>query len=143
MNDINQVTLSGRLTADPRIGMGKVKYAFYSIAINKQFKNSDKKSTTYVNIAAFGREADYAEAYLRKGKKVHIVGELNVDKKGKLMVIANEQALKDNVLYQRHQNINNSTENVQSDLEEYRPFTEVADDGAFTPVYPDDADIPF
>ena len=57
MNDTNQVT-TGRLTADPKIGSGKVKYAFYSIAINKQFK--DFKKTTFVNIAAFGKEADYA-----------------------------------------------------------------------------------
>lgn len=142
MNDTNQVTLTGRLTADPKIGSGKVKYAFYSIAINKRFK--DFKKTTFVNIAAFGKEADYAETFLSKGKKVHIIGELNVDKQGKLMVVANEQALRENVLYQRNQNKNSSEETqTNSQEEEYKPFTDIADDGSFTPIYPDDDDIPF
>lgn len=142
MNDTNQITLSGRLTADPKTGTGKVKYAFYSIAINKQFK--DYKKTTYVNIAAFGKEADYAEAYLRKGKKVNIVGELDVDKNGKLMVIANEQAIRENVLYQKKQNkVNNTEENKSEPQEEYKPFTGVADDGSFTPILPDDEEMPF
>lgn len=142
MNDTNQVTLTGRLTADPKIGLGKVKYAFYSIAINKRFK--DFKKTTFVNIAAFGKEADYAEAFLSKGKKVHIIGELNIDKQGKLMVVANEQALRENVLYQRNQNKDSSEETQTSSQEdEYKPFTDIADDGSFTPIYPDDSDIPF
>lgn len=137
MNDTNQVTLSGRLTSDPRVGTGKVKYAFYSIAINKTF--NDTKKTTFVNIAAFGQEADYTEAFLKKGKKVHITGELSVDKQGKLMVIANEQAVKENVLYR-----NSQTNDTPSEpKEEYKPFTEVSDDGSFTPVYPGDDEVPF
>jgi single-stranded DNA-binding protein len=141
MNDTNQITLSGRLTADPKIGIGKVKYAFYSIAINKQFK--DYKKTTYVNVAAFSKEADYAEAFLRKGKKVNIVGELDVDKQGKLMVVANEQALRENVLYQRNQDKTNTEEKESESKKQYKPFTDIADDDSFTPVYPDGDEVPF
>jgi len=141
MNDTNQVTLSGRLTSDPKVGVKKVKYAFYSIAINKQFNNS--KKTTYVNIAAFGKEADYVEAFLKKGKKVHVDGELSVDKQGKLMVIANEQALRENIMYQRNSNEPNIEKSQSESQEEYKPFTDITDDGSFTPVYPEDNDIPF
>lgn len=125
-NDTNNVTLTGRLTHPPRIGQGKTKYAFYSIAINKQF--GDYKKTVYVNIAAFGKEADYVEAYLDKGKKVHIIGELSTDKNGKLMVIANSQALKENPLYLKDNNDANYS------------YNEVDDE--FKPVVDDD-DIPF
>lgn len=152
MFDANFVTLSGRLTADPKVGIGKVKYAFYSIAINKTFNNS--KKVTYVNIAAFGNEADYVEAFMKKGKKVMIRGELDVDKNGKLMVVANEQSVKENVLYQRNQPQQTSQTNGaassratsatrQEPQEEYKPFTGVSDDGNFTPIYPTDDELPF
>ncbi|QUH22095.1 single-stranded DNA-binding protein [Alkaliphilus sp. B6464] len=92
-DDINKIVLTGRLTHPPRTGMGKIKYAFYSIAVNKQYK--DHKKTTYVNVAAFGNNADYVEHNLNKGNKVKIVGELSTDSNGELMVVAENQELKE------------------------------------------------
>ena len=78
-----------------------------------------------------GKKPITLEAFLSKGKKVHIIGELNVDKQGKLVVVANEQALRENVLYQRNQNKNSSEETqTNSQEEEYKPFTDIADDGS-------------
>lgn len=143
MADINQVTISGRLTRDPLVGQGKVKYAFYSIAINKQFNNN--KTTTFVNVAAFGYEADFAEAHLKKGKKVHITGELSVDKQGKLMVVASEQSVRDNILYRNEgQTASSQSSPFETDTEtEYQPFTNVSSDGSFSPVIPDDKSLPW
>ena len=148
MADINQVSISGRLTKDPLVGQGKVKYAFYSIAINRYFNNS--KSTTFVNVAAFGQEADYAEAYLKKGKKVHVTGQLRADKQGKLMVVANEQSVRDNVLYRdQKQNVSETASfsphasDIPENEEQYQPFTDVASDGLFTPVLPDENELPW
>lgn len=144
MADINQVTVSGRLTRDPKIGQGKVKYAFYSIAINNEFNG--KKKTIFVDISAFGKEADFAEAYLKKGKKVHVTGELDFDQNKRLKITAREQSVKENVLYKNErQNANTLRVNIKNNDEEddYHPFTDISSDGSFAPVLPNDNEVPW
>lgn len=131
----NFMVLTGRLTKAPKVGQGKVKYAFYTLAINK------KNKTIYVPVSAFGTEADYAEANLTKGTLIQIVGEPDTDKDGKMIVIVNSQALKGTVMYKR----NTNSDNVDKGYSNVEQVFDKVVDKEFTPVLPgeDDGDVPF
>lgn len=70
---MNQVTLSGRLVADPAIRKNEETgsmVATYRLAIN------DLQNPVFVSCVAFGRRAGFAESNLHKGTKIEVVGSL-------------------------------------------------------------------
>jgi single-strand DNA-binding protein len=76
--EINQVTVVGRVGKDP-----EVKYfesgnnlASFSIAVNRPTKN---KETDWFDIKLWGKQADIASEYVRKGSLIGIVGQLDFD----------------------------------------------------------------
>ena len=89
MSAQNQVTLIGRLVRDPEVdevGQGK-KYrkANLSLAvrnIKKKFKDGEKQvDADFIDgIVAWGKQAEFAENYLTKGRMIVIHGELRPDR---------------------------------------------------------------
>lgn len=82
MNNLrNKVILIGHLGADPEVMVfdsGKKKVKF-SLATSDNYKNSngDKvENTQWHNIILWGKPADIAEKYLRKGSEVAVDGKL-------------------------------------------------------------------
>jgi single-strand DNA-binding protein len=71
----NKVFLMGRLTKDPEIRTGNTQVARYTLAIDRRFSNSEEK-TDFINIVAFGKSAEFAEKYLKKGMKVLVTGRI-------------------------------------------------------------------
>ena len=93
MSAQNQVTLIGRLVRDPEIDeVGKDKKyrkANLSLAV-KNIKKKHKNGENGVDadfidgIIAWGKQADFAENYLTKGRMIVVHGELRPDRwKGK------------------------------------------------------------
>lgn len=83
LSDTNVVIISGRLTRDPEPrGGGKV--AALSVASNRYFrKNGDNSSTEevcFVDVTAFGFEAENALSKLMKGAPVQIEGRLELNR---------------------------------------------------------------
>ena len=78
----NSVQLIGRLGQDPEVRdltSGK-KMTTFSIATSDFYKNSngDKvEDTQWHNVVAWGKSAELAEKYLKKGKEVAIDGKLS------------------------------------------------------------------
>lgn len=72
----------GRLTADPIIGttsgMG-VSVARYTLAIPR-CRTGEQQATDFIRCKAFGKGADFAAKYLRKGQRVAVRGSLQVSK---------------------------------------------------------------
>lgn len=72
---MNKVVLMGRLTADPDVktvqGNDPLKIARYTIAVDRR---GDK--TDFPVCKCFGKTADFAEKYLRKGTKILIEGQI-------------------------------------------------------------------
>ena len=68
----------GRLTKDPDVrGDGNSAVARYSIAVDRRFKDSDGNyQTDFINIVAFGKSAEFAEKYFKKGMKVLVTGRI-------------------------------------------------------------------
>ncbi|MBO7733845.1 MAG: single-stranded DNA-binding protein [Methanobrevibacter sp.] len=76
----------GRLTKDPEIRTGNTQVARYTLAVDRRFSNSEEK-TDFINIVAFGKSAEFAEKYLKKGMKILVTGRIQTgsytDKDGK------------------------------------------------------------
>ena len=67
----------GRLTADPIIGTTSV--ARYTLAIPR-CRTGEQQATDFIRCKAFGKGADFAAKYLRKGQRVAVRGSLQVSK---------------------------------------------------------------
>ena len=81
---LNKVFLIGRITRDPelRVTPKGTSIAAFGIAINRQSKNADGShadETTFVDIEAWGKQADLVAKYLAKGAPAMIEGRLKLD----------------------------------------------------------------
>lgn len=76
---MNQITIVGNVGSDPEISTSTngIKIAKYSIAVTK--KSKDEKKTTWFRIIQFRYSAEFAENYIKKGMKILIVGEIEID----------------------------------------------------------------
>ena len=84
MPNFNKVILMGNLTRDP-----EVKYtssgtaiAKLGMAINRYWRNQDgqqQEETTFVDVDAFGRQAETIGQYLKKGRPIMVEGRLKLD----------------------------------------------------------------
>jgi single-strand DNA-binding protein len=73
---MNKVILMGRLTRDPEMKTANDKQvARYSLAVDRRFSNSEEK-TDFLNIVTFGKSAEFAEKYFKKGTKVLVTGRI-------------------------------------------------------------------
>jgi single-strand DNA-binding protein len=71
---MNTVTLIGTLTKDPEVrnGSGDAKICSMRIAES----NGRKGNALFINVAAFGRQAETCQKYLAKGRQVAVAGQL-------------------------------------------------------------------
>lgn len=78
---MNNITLSGRVCTDitTRTASSGTAVASYRIAVPKRFKRDGDADADFFNCVAFGKGAEFASKYLRKGIKIIIEGELHND----------------------------------------------------------------
>lgn len=78
---MNKVILVGNLTKDfemRRTSAGKVTCS-NTVAVNRTFKTEDGGySVDYIDIVIWGKQAEFAERYLKKGTKVELCGEWRI-----------------------------------------------------------------
>ena len=87
---MNKVILMGRLTRDPDVrysagsGDQQQAYARYTLAVDRRARrdNNDPNAQTadFISCVAFGRSAQFAEQYLRKGTKIAVTGRIQTGK---------------------------------------------------------------
>lgn len=78
---LNKIMLIGNLGRDPEVKMtpSGQQVARFSVATTENWKNAqgEKQSKTeWHNIVVWGKQAEIAEKYLRKGKQVYIEGRI-------------------------------------------------------------------
>ena len=78
---MNKVILMGRLTRDPEVrysqGEQATAIARYTVAVDRRFRrDGDSQSADFIGCVAFGRQAEFAEKYLRKGTKIALTGRI-------------------------------------------------------------------
>ena len=78
--DMNKVILMGRLTKDPEVrysqGNQQMAIANYTLAVDRRFKREGEPSADFIRCVSFGKTAEFAEKYFRKGTKIAIIGKI-------------------------------------------------------------------
>jgi single-strand DNA-binding protein len=81
---MNKIILIGNVGQDPTIRNAQgANVATYSVAVNKRKKDANGAPidvTTWFNCESWNKGAEFAEKFLKKGMKLFVEGELNVDK---------------------------------------------------------------
>ena len=80
---MNKVILMGRLTRDPEVrysaGDNAMAIARYSLAVDRRRRpngGADEQTADFINCVSFGKTAEFAEKYLRKGTKIVLTGRI-------------------------------------------------------------------
>ncbi len=84
MASVNKVILIGNLTRDPEVRYTPKGTAVtdLGLAVNRNYTTDSgekREETTFVDITLWGRQAEIAGQYLKKGRPVYIEGRLQMD----------------------------------------------------------------
>jgi len=84
MANFNKVILAGNLTRDPELRYTPkgLAIAKFGLAINRTWKSETgetKEEVTFVDIDAFGRQAEVIAQYMKKGRPFLVEGRLKLD----------------------------------------------------------------
>lgn len=88
---MNKCLFIGRLTKDPEVtytqGAEPLAIAHYTLAVDRRFKKDGQPTADFPRFVSFGKSAEFAEKYFRKGMKVAIEARVQTgsyeDKDGK------------------------------------------------------------
>lgn len=80
---MNKAILMGRLTRDPNISYKEQEktqeqmcIARYTLAVDRRKAKDEEQSTDFIGCVAFGRNAEFAEKYLKQGIKIIVTGRI-------------------------------------------------------------------
>lgn len=79
---MNNVTLSGRITADPEVKQtnGGVPYVNFTVAVDRRFKSADgEKKTDFIYCSAWRQTAEFIGRWFKKGDGVALQGRIETD----------------------------------------------------------------
>jgi len=84
MPNYNKVFLMGHLTRDPelRYTAGGAAVASFGLAVNRKWKGKDGQDgeeTLFVDLTAWGKQAEVIGEHLHKGRAVFVEGRLKLD----------------------------------------------------------------
>ncbi|MEM0915823.1 MAG: single-stranded DNA-binding protein [Planctomycetota bacterium] len=85
MPNLNKVMLMGNLTRDPELRYTTSNMAVVNLglAVNRRWTNKQtnqqQEETTFIDLEAWGRQAEVLNQYLRKGRPVYVEGRLKLD----------------------------------------------------------------
>ena len=77
---MNKVILMGRLTRDPEVrysaGDNSMAVARYTLAVNRRYQRDGEQGADFISCVAFGKNAEFAEKYMKKGMKIAVAGRI-------------------------------------------------------------------
>lgn len=77
---MNKVILMGRLTRNPEVrytaGEESTAVARYTLAVDRRYRREGEATADFIGCIAFGRNAEFAEKYLRQGIRIVISGRI-------------------------------------------------------------------
>lgn len=80
---MNKVILVGRLTRDPEVrypqDAERAAVGRFSLAVDRKYKQQGQPEADFFNCTCFGRQAEFAEKYMKKGTKMVITGRIQND----------------------------------------------------------------
>ena len=77
---MDKTILMGRLTKDPEVkylqNENSTAMARYTLAVDRRYRKDGKAETDFISCVTFGKNAEFAEKYFRKGTKIAIAGRI-------------------------------------------------------------------
>lgn len=74
---MNKAILSGRLTDEPEVkNTNGIQIAKYRLAVDRKYKKEGQPTADFINIVAFGKQAEFADRYLHKGMMIGVSGRI-------------------------------------------------------------------
>lgn len=77
---MNRVVLMGRLVRDPDVrysgGEQQMSIARYTLAVDRRYAKTEEQSADFISCVSFGKGAEFAEKYLKKGVKIVVSGRI-------------------------------------------------------------------
>ena len=77
---MNKVILMGRLTRNPDYRQpaedGAVAIARYTLAVDRRYSRDGEQNADFISCVTFGKNADFAEKYLKQGTKIAVIGRI-------------------------------------------------------------------
>lgn len=75
---MNNVSLLGRLTANPELKYTQTQTAYtrFSIAVDRPMKQSEERQADFINIVAWSKTAEFICKYFTKGQRIALTGSI-------------------------------------------------------------------
>lgn len=85
MASLNRVQLIGRLGKEPEVRSTSkgTRVTSFSLAVEHRWRSKDgenQKDTDWINVEAWGKQADFCSQYAQKGQLVYLEGRLTTDR---------------------------------------------------------------
>lgn len=78
----NKVILVGRLTADPELSFSQsgIQISKFTLAVDRQYQKGKQQEADFLRIISFGKAAEFARDYLRKGLLIMVEGRIQTSR---------------------------------------------------------------
>lgn len=74
---MNRFVGMGRLTRDPDVHQsGETKVTRYTLAVDRRVQKGQEKTADFISCVAFGKSAEFAEKYFKKGTQILVSGRI-------------------------------------------------------------------
>ena len=77
MPNYSKIIQIGNLTRDPELKYSQNGVVFTTFTLATNFKGGEKEETCFIDVVLFGKQAETAEKYLKKGLSVLVEGRLS------------------------------------------------------------------
>lgn len=78
---MNKIIIMGRLVKDPETEttVNNKLHAKFTLAVERKFSREEGQKTDFIPISVWGKSAEFASMYFKKGLRVSIVGRLELN----------------------------------------------------------------
>ena len=149
---MNRVILMGRLTRDPDIRYSQsgdnMAIARFTLAVDRRGRRdggADQQTADFIGCVCFGRQAEFAEKYLRQGTKIAVTGRIQTgsytNKDGQKVYTTD--VVLDDIEFAESKNAQGGGDNTYSYQAPSRPASSAAGDGFMNIPDGIDEELPF
>ena len=139
---MNKAILMGRLTRDPEVRYSQggasepLAICRYTIAVNRRFKRAGEADADFIPCVVFGKSAEFAEKYFKKGMLVLVSGRIQVSswddtqtgqKRWTTEVVVEDQEFAESKSsFENRSNSSNSFNNSYGSQDSFAPYEQQA-----------------
>ena len=125
----------GRLTKDPEIryttGENATAVVRYTLAVDRRFKREGDASADFIPCVAFGKAAEFAEKYFKKGTKITVTGRIRTgsytNKEG-VKIYTTDVAVEEQEFAESKNNSHGSSESTEEVNDDFMKIPEGSED---------------